>query len=108
MEIEKLKINYVNKYKSGWHPDSLYSGFTCRFTIIHDSNIFKMMSRVNHIKKVLNEHYGPESKDWFIVRNLKTDRYELYTTSSSFLTMWLLKSEEEYLSLIESFDKHSE
>lgn len=106
--MSSLEIRVANRYDSDWNPNLLFSGFKIRALLILSSDVITNITTTSQLRKRLTREVGKEGNDWLIEENPITGRTELYLMNSGKLLMWKLQDNENFDTLFEFVEQHTE
>jgi hypothetical protein len=86
----------------------LFSGFKIRALLILSPDVITNITTTSQLRKRLTREVGAEGSDWLIEENPITGRTELYLMNSGKLLMWKLQDNENFDTLFEFVEQHTE
>lgn len=104
-----IEIKDVNKHESDdWEPSMLFTGYNVRAIIRFDEDAITNVNLRGRVERRLIRECGEGSDEFVMVTNTRTDREEVYLTSSARLISWKLQNMEQFESMFEAIEKHGD
>jgi hypothetical protein len=104
----KLEIIKVNRYDADWDAETMFSGFTHRAVLAGTTDVITAIDQRSRITKRLRREVGEENVDWMVQTHPRTGEVEVYLKSSGILLMWKLQNHEEFATLFDRVEQHTD
>ncbi len=108
--MSQLEIRLVNKYETSntWIPETMFSGFKVRAVLKKSPDLITHAMELSQLRKRLKRELGVEDIDWILGENPVTLHNELYLQNSSKLIMWKLQDNDQFTSLFDHVEQHTD